>query len=323
MNTVPQVSSADETDFYTRIGERLGEANLERRLRSQQELEAHMAIQGEGIFRLERYLNMEQVLTLAFKATGLYGRGYRNFLKIRRVENRVVLPRLPEAFEGYRILHIADLHTDLDPILPEMVIQALTGIEYDLCVNTGDYRNCTRDCHRASMRQTAQIYRHLTGLKAGVLGNHDFIEKAPDLEAMGMRLLLNEAIPLERGEQTLWLAGVDDAYYYKTHDLPRALREVPPEACKILLSHSPQTYLEAEGLGVDLMLSGHTHGGQLCLPGGRAVLTHCPVPRRLVASAWQYGRLKGYTSRGTGAGCVPLRFNCPAEITVHTLTSRA
>ena len=205
MDSVLPATAPDEPDFYAGIGARLGEAHLERRLRTQQELEAHMAIQGRGIFRLERYVQMESVITLAFKLTGLYGRGHRNFLSIRLVENRVVLPKLPAAFEGLRLLHLADLHTDLDPALPEAVIAALGGIEYDLCVNTGDYRNRTRDCHRASMRQTALIYRHLRGEKFGVLGNHDFIEKVPDLEAMGMRILLNETIPLTRGGQTLWL----------------------------------------------------------------------------------------------------------------------
>lgn len=320
MDSVRPATAPDKPDFYASIGARLGEAHLERRLRTQQELEAHLAVQGEGIFRLERHVQMERVITLAFKLTGLYGRGHRNFLAIRLVENRVVLPRLPAAFEGFRLLHLADLHTDLDPALPDAVIAALAGVEYDLCVNTGDYRNRTRDCHRTSMRQTARIYRHLRGEKFGVLGNHDFIEKVTDLEAMGMRLLLNEATPLTRDAQTLWLAGIDDPYFYKTHDLARALREVPPDACTILLSHSPQTYVEAEGLGVDFMLSGHTHGGQLCLPGGRPLITHCPVPRAFAAGPWRHGRLQGYTSRGTGAGCVPLRFNCPAEITRHTLT---
>ncbi|MBC2596451.1 metallophosphoesterase [Ruficoccus amylovorans] len=323
MNAVSRQAAPTEGDLYAQLGSRLGEALLERRLRAQQELEAHLAVQGEGFFRLERHIRLEGLITVIFKMTGLYGRGYRNYLKIRLIENRVVLPRLPAAFEGFRILHLADLHTDLDPALPDAVIAALAGVEYDLCVNTGDFRNRTRDCHRASMEQTARIYRHLPGPKAGVLGNHDFIEKVPDLEAMGIRVLLNEALPLERSGQTLWLAGVDDPYFYQTHDLARALREVPPTACKLLLSHSPQTYREAEGLGVDLMLSGHTHGGQFCLPGGRALITHCPAPRALVAGDWTYGRMRGYTSRGTGAGCVPLRLNCPAEVTLHTLTRHA
>ncbi|QYY36430.1 metallophosphoesterase [Ruficoccus sp. ZRK36] len=321
MDTAAAIPSSEPTgDLYTQLGQRLGEDNLERRLRAQQELEAHMAIQGRGIFRLEKYIRMENLLTVLFKSTGLYGRGYRNFLDVRLIHNRVILPSLPEAFEGYRILQIADLHTDLDPALPDKVVAALEGIEYDLCVNTGDFRNRTRDCHRTSMRQTALIYRHVHGLMLGVLGNHDFIEKVPDLEAMGIRVLLNEATPIERDGQVLWFAGVDDAYYYQTHDLARPWQGIPSGACTVLLSHSPQTYLEAEALGADFMLSGHTHGGQLCLPGGRPLITHCPVPRSFCSGPWRHGKLQGYTSRGTGAGCVPLRFNCPAELTVHTLT---
>src|SRR5690606_28331982 len=131
--------------------------------------------------------------------------------------------------EGFRILHLADLHTDLDPALPETVIPKLQALKYDLCINTGDFRNRTQDCHRVSMRETARIYAHVSGPKLGVLGNHDFIEKVDSLEAMGIQLLLNENMFIEKDGQRLWFVGVDDPNYYQTHDFARALEGVPPE----------------------------------------------------------------------------------------------
>ena len=92
----------------------------------------------------------------------------------------------------------------------------------------------------------------------------------------------------------------------------------------ILLSHSPETHREAAALGYDLQLSGHTHGGQICLPGGIPILHNAPGCRReLIAGPWREGSMLGYTSRGAGAAGVAARFFCPPEITIHTLRSRA
>lgn len=306
-------------ELFEQVGARMGRENMAKRLRKQVELAAYMTSQGKGVFQFEHLLNIEWLMAFCFKACGLYGRGHRNFLDIRVVENRVKLPHLPRAFDGYRILQIADLHTDLDPDLPGTVIAKLEGLTYDLCVNTGDYRNRTVECHKASMRETRRIYEHVKGPAAGVLGNHDFIEKVPDLEAMGIRLLLNESMAIEKDGEQLWLVGVDDPDFYDTHDFARALEGVPADACKVLLSHSPETYKEAAALGFDLQLSGHTHGGQICLPGGWPPITHTHAPRKYCRGAWQFENLIGYTSRGTGGGCVPLRFNCPPEMTVHVL----
>lgn len=91
----------------------------------------------------------------------------------------------------------------------------------------------------------------------------------------------------------------------------------------ILLSHSPETWREAAALKFDLLLAGHTHGGQLCLPGGMPLVRNAPVPRRLLAGPWTEGTLTGYTSRGTGACGVAARLFCPPEITLHTLRRTA
>lgn len=306
-------------DLTAELARRLGAKNLERRLERQQRHEAGEAWQGRGLFRFEHAMPLPAIISSLVRMVGLYERGHRNYLAIGLTLNEVQLPSLPRAFDGYRILQIADLHTDLDPALPPAVIACLSGLDYDLCVNTGDFRNRTRDSSHASMAATAAIYEHVCAPAYGVLGNHDFAEKIPDLEAMGIRLLLNESVAIERMGEALWLSGIDDPHFYQSHDIARARAAVPEGSCAIMLSHSPSTYQEVAAAGYELMLSGHTHGGQICLPGGFALSGHAATPRQLWRGAWRFGNLAGYTSPGTGAGTVPLRFNCPPEVTLHVL----
>lgn len=317
---LPHVESspADQLDLDA-LATRMGRENLERRLHRQQLHIAGKAWHGKGLFRFEHRVNFPKLVSTAFKCVGLYGRGYRNYLAIRVVENVVSLPGLPSAFDGLRVLQIADLHTDLDDALPGAVIARLQGLQYDLCVNTGDFRNRTRDSTHASMAATRRIYDHIHGPCYGIFGNHDFIEKVPDLEAMGIRLLLNESVSIERDGQQLWLSGIDDAHFYGSHDIARARAAVPEGAFAIMLSHTPETYREVAAAGYRFMLSGHTHGGQICLPGGRIISGHCEAPHAMWRGPWHYGELQGYTSPGTGSGSSPLRFNCPPELTVHVL----
>jgi predicted MPP superfamily phosphohydrolase len=85
---------------------------------------------------------------------------------------------------------------------------------------------------------------------------------------------------------------------------------------------TPEVYCEAERAGFDVMLSGHTHGGQICLPGGIPITLDAKLPRHMGKGAWRYGKLSGYTSVGAGSSVVPVRFNCPPEITLHHFEAR-
>ena len=101
----------------------------------------------------------------------------------------------------------------------------------------------------------------------------------------------------------------------------KAAQHIPPDSTAILLSHSPEPYQRAAHAGFDLMLSGHTHGGQICLPGGVALMTNADCPRRFCKGAWHYHAMQGYTSVGSGSSVVGVRFNCPPAITLHHLRS--
>jgi len=144
----------------------------------------------------------------------------------------------------------------------------------------------------------------------------------PDFEEAGLIMLINESWPIERNGEKIWIVGVDDPHYYKMADTRQAFRDVPEEAFTIFLAHSPEKYKQAARFQSRLYLCGHTHGGQICLPEPLKrgpLLTNSRAPRFTASGLWQYQGMTGYTSRGAGASSIPLRFNCPGEITVITL----
>jgi len=119
---------------------------------------------------------------------------------------------------------------------------------------------------------------------------------------------------LRRDRESAWVIGLDDPHYYGCDDLPAALRDVPSEAFKILLVHTPEIIKEAEEYGVDLYLCGHTHGGQICLPLIGPIVINANCSRAYARGVWKYKNLQGYTSPGVGTSGVPVRFFCPPEI---------
>ena len=133
----------------------------------------------------------------------------------------------------------------------------------------------------------------------------------PGIEAVGIRVLLNECEPIVRGNHAIHLAGIDDAHLYRLHDIDKAATGIPEAAFSILLSHTPEVYREAASAGFDLLLSGHTHGGQICLPGAIPITLDSVLPRRMGSGAWAYQRHdrlylgRGRVLRRTGAAELP------------------
>jgi hypothetical protein len=141
----------------------------------------------------------------------------------------------------------------------------------------------------------------------------------PMMEAMDIRVLLNESIAIQKQGSAIYLAGIDDPHYFRADNLEKASEDIPLDATSILLSHSPEMYRNACHAGFNVMLSGHTHGGQICLPGGIPLMCNVSSPRRFCRGAWRHNQLQGYTSVGSGASVVDVRLNCPPEITLHDL----
>ncbi len=291
---------------------------FEKRLARQAGKQAKLIHQGEGVFRLERIIPFDAMVVLVLKILGLREAMRRRFLDVRLVRQEWKIPALPPAFEGFRLLQLSDLHCDLDFGLTPVVETLIRATPHDAAVLTGDFRNGMGGDHAPCLRELEKIGATLSPLRYAVLGNHDYLEMTPELESIGFPVLLNESTSIERHGQHLWFAGVDDPHFYKTHDLAAARSGIPRDACAILLSHSPETYAEAAALGFQLQLSGHTHGGQICLPGGWPIVVPCKVPKKFIAGRWVHANLQGYTSRGTGSCGVAARWNCPPEITLHT-----
>lgn len=308
------------------IRRRLGEERTRHRLNLQEQLVRRKVAQGLGPFALERFFSVNACIGSLISAMGLGKRGLLNALDLRVEEHEVVISGLPEAFEGFRLLQLADLHCDLDPRIMERISGIITATRHDAVVLTGDYHNDVRRPFDDSVSEMLCLLPLLHPVRFAVLGNHDVLEKVSPLEEAGLPFLLNEARPIERDGKRLWICGVDDPHFFRTHDLVRARALVPsgePSEPTILLSHSPETYRQAAALGYDLHLSGHTHGGQICLPGGFPIYRNAPGCRREhLAGPWREEKMIGYTSRGTGSAGVAARFHCPPEITVHILRSR-
>jgi predicted MPP superfamily phosphohydrolase len=264
---------------------------------------------------------IKRLLDAGLWATGLQRRGVRNALSPVLKHLRFSFDTLPDAFHGFKILHLSDLHIDGLAGLVEGVQPILQRLDVDLCVLTGDYRfRTTGSCQGVypPMRHLLASVNARQGI-VGVLGNHDVSEMVPEFERLGVRMLLNSALEIQQEAHSLWVVGVDDPHYYGCDDLPGALLDVPPEAFKILLVHTPELLSEAHQHGVHLYLCGHTHGGQICLPFFGPVITHASCPRKYVRGVWQYGTVKGYTSPGVGCSGVAARFLCPPELVLIEL----
>jgi predicted MPP superfamily phosphohydrolase len=299
------------------LRERLSPDFFQKRLERQAGKRAKLQHQGEGVFRLERLVPFDALLSGVFGILGIRELLRRRFLDVQVVRQEWRLRSLPAAFEGFRLLQLSDLHCDLDVELTPAVENLVQSTPHDAAVLTGDFRNGMDGDHGPCLREVARICAALAPVRFGILGNHDFLEMVPELEKIGLPVLLNESAALERDGARLWISGIDDPHFYKTHDIAKARAGIPSNECAILLSHSPETFAEAADAGFQLMLSGHTHGGQICLPGGHPIVVPCRVPRKFISGRWEHFGLQGYTSRGTGGCGIAARWNCPPEITLH------
>jgi predicted MPP superfamily phosphohydrolase len=237
----------------------------------------------------------------------------------------VVARRLPRHLDGLRVLHISDLHVHPGSDLAWQVPDLVAGVEHDLLCYTGDFIDVDGDI--------PDVGRLLAGMPRSrpayaVLGNHDYIPHgrthgANDvrhlravLAAAGVTVLSNEAFSLHDG--ALVVAGVDDPATGRD-DLGRALAQAPPDACTLVLAHSPDVLLRLAGHRPDLVLAGHTHGGQIRLPRVGALLTLSALPRHLAMGLGSYGGVPVFVSRGVGYSGLHLRLGSPAEIALLRL----
>ena len=232
-------------------------------------------------------------------------------------EERIWLDTLPTSCHGLRIVQISDIHHGL--FLPKEwlsdAVKKANRLKPDIIALTGDYVTYSR----RNIGPAAEILGRLRarfGVYA-VLGNHDFRVDADAvtsaLRSQHIDVLRNRHVDLRLGGESLYLAGVDD-YGYGA-DLRRAVKGIPSEAARVLLAHNPRIIHLASRHGVSLVLSGHTHGGQVNIPLLGTVYGKSPERLRYKIGWDRMGATQIYVSRGIGTIVLPCRLRCPAEIT--------
>lgn len=240
-----------------------------------------------------------------------------NSLSLEHVE--IYLKRLPRKLDGLKIIQLSDTHhspfTDLKHI--ERAVKVANRLRPDIFLLTGDYVSHER-------QYIAPVAAVLGQLKAkcgiyACLGNHDHwtdAEMVTDLfRGEGINMLVNKGFRFEARGSSFWLCGVDDHMVGKT-DVPAALRGSFPDEMKLLLAHNPIIFREAARLGIDLTLSGHTHGGQIKV---RSDAKRLLARRRLKAGLHTRRNSQIYITRGIGTVVVPMRYRCPPEISLLEL----
>jgi predicted MPP superfamily phosphohydrolase len=308
-----------EPEILNQVDRRLGSPHAMERLRLESNHEQRMTRGGLASLRVRNLHSSPKLIRGALKSVGLYRRARANAARVQVEENVLSFANLPEAFDGFTVLHVSDMHVDMNEDAMRQLAELLPGLRCDLCVLTGDFRGKTYGPFDASLDGLARLRPCLPVPAYAVLGNHDSILMVPGLEAIGIRVLLNECEPIVRGNHAIHLAGIDDAHLYRLDDIEKAAADIPETAFSILLSHTPEVYRGAASAGFDLLLSGHTHGGQICLPGAIPITLDSVLPRRMGSGAWIYSGMIGYTSVGVGSCVEPVRLNCPPTITLHCL----
>lgn len=246
-----------------------------------------------------------------------YALAEANSLAVEKIE--ISLQRLPKKLEGFRLIHLSDIHhspfTNLEHI--ERAVRIANRLQPDMFVLTGDYVS-----HESEyIEPVAEVLGHLKAEfgSHACLGNHDhwtdadLVTKA--FRAAGINVFINEGVRFTAREASFWLAGVDDYMVGKT-DLPAALRGSFPDEMKLVLAHNPVIVRQAARYNVDLVLSGHTHGGQVKLREDEKRV----LPRRKLKNGLHRRKnTQIYITRGIGTVVLPIRYQCPPEISLIEL----
>ena len=275
MTTTDDIPAADRLrqnpELHDYLVRRVGKAHLRQRIGVETEHAADRFGQGRTFIHIENWRAAAAVIRFVLKMTNLTGRGMANMLNFQVRHNHVELPLLPKSFDGLTLLHLSDLHLDSLEVFPDRLAHKLRGLDYDFCVLTGDYLFRTHGNHDAAMKGLERLCRDIDRDIYAVLGNHDSILMTKPMESLGIRLLLNENTRIDRDGASIYLAGIDDPHYFSADNLEKAYEGIPDDAVSLLLAHSPEIYRHAAYVGFDFMMCGHTHGGQICLPGGMAL----------------------------------------------------
>ncbi|MBM3497138.1 MAG: metallophosphoesterase [Armatimonadetes bacterium] len=237
----------------------------------------------------------------------------------------VPLKGLGQALDGFRIAHLTDLHRGVyvSAAFVDRAVQAANAARPDLVVLTGDYVTHSTDFMRSCAESLAKLAAPYG--RVAVLGNHDYWTSADEVTrelggTAGLQVLKNRPILIFHGDAALAIAGLDDPVTLH-HDFDAVLSGIEPDIPVVLPAHTPDIIEEAARRKVGLVLAGHTHGGQIVVPGFGPPVPNSRYGRRFVAGLRRLGDTAVYTNRGVGMAVLPVRFNCPPEVAIITLRS--
>lgn len=246
-------------------------------------------------------------------------------VEVRRYQ--VPVQNLPARFRGFTILQLTDLHDKEFGRRGEDLLALLRTLKFDMVALTGDLVVGENPILTPALDLVAGIRAFSGAPVFSVFGNHEYgmdLEKEYQrkLEGAGVRVLFNEAVPIQRGKELIWLAGVDDPVTRRDR-IAATLAGTDRGAPRVLLAHAPLPFLKAAQAGVDLLLAGHTHGGQVRLP----LLGAAYVPSMGYFPRYDYGLYRAgdttmIVNGGLGESWVPVRFNIRPEVVLATLVPR-
>ncbi|MBN1425264.1 metallophosphoesterase [Candidatus Fermentibacteria bacterium] len=275
-----------------------------------------------------RFISRRRFLTYAAGAavgTGLYGVAWEP-RRFHIADESVVIRGLPQALYGLKVVHLSDFHRG-HWVSEDHIGRAgdlARTLDADLVVLTGDFVTGRASYAWSCLDALGSIPSRLGTF--AVMGNHDWwtdstvVRRA--LARAGVHVLSNAAVRITLDDSPLWLLGVEDMWS-PAFSLAKAVYAAGSNEPRILLCHNPDVFATASAWGLDLVLSGHTHGGQVCLPGIGPLLLPIRADRRLASGTHRVGRTSIHVTRGVGVVAPPVRINCPPEVSRITLHPEA
>ena len=246
-----------------------------------------------------------------------------NNIQVERIS--VKIENLPESFNGVKIVHLTDFHSRNFGEREKRILEILEDLDPDLVFITGDFIDHTTKDINSCQKFWRELGSKYQGRIFGVLGNHEYWIKSPDIAAIkklleknGISILNNENRKIFQGDKYIYLLGVDDPDSEKD-DLPKAMVNTEENIPKILLAHSPDIIDNLRGEKVDLILVGHTHGGQVVIPFVKPFWVPTKNRGKYASGLFRVNGTNLYVNRGIGMASLQVRFNCSPEITVIEL----
>ena len=249
-----------------------------------------------------------------------------NNIQVERVN--IKIENLPESFSNTKIVHLTDFHSYSFGKREKRVLEILENIDPDFVFITGDFIDHRTKDISSCQEFWSELGNRYQGRVYSVLGNHEYwidhidassIKKL--LEESGIVVLSNENEKIFQGDEYIYLLGVDDPHT-GNDDLKKSAINTYENIPKILLAHSPDIINDLESLereNIDLILAGHTHGGQVVIPFMGPYWTPTKNRGKYASGLFEINEMNLYVNRGIGMAAYPIRFNCPPEITVIEL----